>query len=570
MRPSRFYLLIVFIILAGFILISRLFDLQIVKHSFYKDLAASQHETYQILFPERGEIFIKDRFYGQNPSSHLFPLATNKDWAMVYAVPQKINNKEEAVKLLAPLLEIDESVLMQKIGKRMDPYEPLKHKLSSEIAEKIGDLNIEGIVLVSESWRYYPHGSLASHVLGFVGFSKEDEKVGQYGIEGYYDSKLGGESGFVEGEKDARGNLLVIAKHYFQPVEDGADLILTLDPNIQFFVEGKLREVAERLEAEGGTIIVEDPRTGAIKALANWPAFDPNNYSEVEDINIFTNPAVQNLFEPGSIFKPITMAAALDQKLATPQTTYRDEGFVKIGGYTIENSIKRAEGIQTMTQVLEKSLNTGAVFVQQLVGKEKFKDYVEKFGFNKTTGIDLGGEVKGNISNLNNKRDIEYATAAFGQGIAVTPIELIAALGSIANGGKMMRPYIVEKMIYSNGEEKIIEPKAIKQVISQDTAETLVKMMVSVVENGWSNKARIPGYFIAGKTGTAQVPGSGGYSDKTIHTFGGFFPAFEPQFLILIKLDNPKGIPFSSESIVPTFREIAQYIINYYEIPPTR
>jgi len=374
----------------------------------------------------------------------------------------------------------------------------------------------------------------------------------------------------VEGEKDAQGNLLAISKHYFQPVEDGADLILTIDPNIQFFVEGKLKEVAERLEAEGGTIIVEDPKTGAIKALANWPTFDPNNYSEVKDINIFINPAVQSLFEPGSIFKPITMAAALDQKVATPQTTYRDEGFVKIGGYTIENSIKRAEGIQTMTQVLEKSLNTGAIFVQQLVGKEKFKDYVEKFGFNKTTGIDLGGEIKGDISNLNNKRDIEYATAAFGQGIAVTPIELIAALGSIANGGKMMRPYIVEKMIYSNGEEKIIEPKAIKQVISEDTTETLVKMMVSVVENGWSNKARIPGYFIAGKTGTAQVPDSGGYSDKTIHTFGGFFPAFEPQFLILIKLDNPKGIPFSSESIVPTFREIAQYIINYYEIPPTR
>lgn len=571
MRPSRLYLLIFFIILVGLILISRLFILQILQHSLYKDLAASQHETYQILFPKRGEIFIKDRFYGQNSSSQLFPLAINKDWTMVYAIPQKINNTEEAVKLLVPLLEIDESVLRQKIGKRNDPYEPLKHKLSSEVSKKISDLNIEGIVLASESWRYYPHGSLASHILGFVGFS-EDEKLGQYGIEGYYNSKLGGESGFLEGEKDAQGNLLAIAKHYFQPVEDGADLILTIDPNIQFFVEGRLKEVAERWEAEGGTIIVEDPKTGAIKALANWPTFDPNNYSEVENINIFINPAVQNLFEPGSIFKPITMAAALDKKLLTPQTTYQDEGFVKIGGHTIENSVKAPAGIRTMTQVLEQSLNTGAVFVQQLMGKEIFKDYVEKFGFNKTTGIDLGGEVKGNISNLNNKRDIEYATAAFGQGVAVTPIELITALGAIANGGKMMRPYIVEKMIYNNGEEKITEPKAIEQVISEDAAETLTKMMVSVVENGHAKRARIPGYFIAGKTGTAQVPEpeKGGYSDKTIHSFGAFFPAFDPQFIVLIKLNNPQGIQFAESSVVPVFKEIAQYIINYYEIPPTR
>jgi len=571
MRPSRLYLLIFFIILVGFILISRLFDLQILKHNFYKDLAANQHGIYQILFPKRGEIFIKDRFYGRSSSSQLFPLAISKDWAMVYAIPQKINNNEEVVKLLAPLLEIDESVLRQKIGKRNDPYEPLKHKLSSEVSEKISDLNIEGIVLASESWRYYPHGSLASHVLGFVGFS-EDEQLGQYGIEGYYDPKLGGESGFLEGEKDAQGNLLAIAKHYFQPVEDGIDLILTIDPNIQFFVEGKLKEVAERLKAEGGTIIVEDPKTGAIKALANWPTFDPNNYSEEENINIFLNPAVQSLFEPGSIFKPITMAAALDEKLLTPQTTYQDEGFVKIGGYTIANSVKAPAGIRTMTQVLEQSLNTGAIFVQQLMGKEIFKDYVKKFGFNKTTGIDLGGEVKGDISNLNNKRDIEYATAAFGQGIAVTPIELIAALGAIANDGKMMRPYIVEKMIYSNGEEKITEPKTIEQVISEDTAETLTKMMVSVVENGHAKRARIPGYFIAGKTGTAQVPDleKGDYSDKTIHSFGAFFPAFDPQFIVLIKLNNPQGIQFAESSVVPVFKEIAQYIINYYEIPPTR
>lgn len=571
MRNSRFYLLVLIIISVGFILIFRLFTLQILKYDFYNNLAINQRETYQILFPKRGEIFIKDRFYGRNSSSQLFPLAVNRNWPMVYAIPKEIENKDETVKLLALLLEIDEKVLEQRLNKRNDPYEPLKSKLSSEIADKIQDLNIKGINLASESWRYYPHGSLASHVIGFVGFSGE-EKIGQYGVEGYYNKKLGGEYGFLEGEKDTRGRLLAIAKRYFQPAEDGTDLVLTIDPNIQFFVEAKLKEVAERLDAEGGTIIVENPKTGEIEALANWPTFDLNNYSEVKDINIFMNPSVQSVFEPGSIFKPITMAAALDKKVLTPQTTYQDQGLVKIGGYTIENAVKTPQGIQTMTEVLEKSLNTGAVFVQQLMGKKTFKEYMEKFGFNKVTGIDLWGEVRGDISNLNNNRDIEYATAAFGQGIAVTPIELIAALGAIANHGKMMKPYIVEKVIHSDGEEKITEPKIIERVFSFETAETLTKMMVSVVENGWSKKARIPGYWIAGKTGTAQVPNSdkGGYSDKTIHSFGGFFPAFEPKFLILIKVDNPKGIPFASESIVPIFREIAEYIINYYEIPPTR
>ncbi len=567
----RLYLVVFFIILIGFALVFRLFSLQILQHDFYKGLAENQHQIYQILFPKRGEIFIKDRFYGTDSLSQLSPLAVNREWPMAYAVPKKIEDKEETAKLLAPLLEMDEDVLRQKISKRNDPYEPLKHKLSSEIVEKIKELNIEGIEFTTESWRYFPAGSLACHVIGFVGFS-DDRKVGQYGLEGYYNKELEGESGFLEGEKDTNGQLIAVAKRYLRPAEDGTDLILTIDSNIQFFVEKKLLEIVERLDAEGGTIIVEDPRTGAIKALANWPTFDPNKYSEVENINIFLNPAIHDLFEPGSIFKPITMAVALNKKLLTPNTTYEDKGFIKIGGYTIRNSHDKPEGIQTMTQVLEKSLNTGAVFVQQLVGKKVFKDYLEKFRLSKKTGIDLEGEVSGNISNLNNKRDIEYANISFGQGIAITPIELVAALSAIANEGKIMKPHLVEKFVYNNGVEETTKPKVAGQVISSETAETLTKMMVSVVENGFGEKARVPGYFIAAKTGTAQVPDfeTGSYSDKTIHSFGGFFPAFEPEFLILIKLDNPQGIRFAADSVAPVFREIAKHILDYYEIPPSR
>ena len=565
----RLYFWIFLVILVGFVLIFRLFTLQVLKYDFYKGLAISQHQTHQILFPQRGEIFIKDRFYGKDPSSQLFPLAVNRKWSMVYAVPKNIENREEVIEILAPLLELDEEVLRQKIYKRNDPYEPLKRKLSSEVADKIKELDIDGIGLTLENWRYYPADSLASHVIGFVGFV-EDERIGQYGIEGYYNKKLGGETGFLEGEKDTQGRLLAIDKRYLQPAEDGSDLVLTIDPNIQFFIEEILKEAAERLEVEGGTIIVINPQTGAIKALASWPTFNLNEYSKVEDINIFLNPAVHSLFEPGSIFKPITMSIALDKKLITPNTTYEDKGFVKVGGYTISNSDDEPQGIQIMTQVLEKSLNTGAVFLSQIIKKKIFKEYLEKFRLAKKTGIDLEGEVKGDLSNLNTKRDIEYATAAFGQGIAVTPIGLVVALGTIANEGKLMTPYLVEKFIHSNGREELIEPKIAGKVISLETAEELTKMMVSVVENGYGKKAGIPGYFVAGKTGTAQVPERGGYSNKTIHSFGGFFPAFDPQFLILVKLNNPQGIRFAADSVAPIFGEIAKYILNYYEIPPTR
>jgi len=331
MKNFRLYLLVFFIVLASFILVFRLFSLQILQHDFYKELAANQHQIHKILFPERGEIFIKDRFYSTDHPTQLFPLAVNKNWYLAYAVPKKIKDKEKTAEVLAPLLKIEKEILRKKIAKKNDPYEPLKHKLSPEIADKIRRLNIDGIELASEKWRYYPADSLASHLLGFVGFVNDEQK-GQYGIEGYYNEKLAGEPGFLEGEKDTAGRLIAIAQHYLQPARDGADLILTLDPNIQFFVEEKLKETIERLDAESGTIIVTNPKTGAVKALANQPSFNPNNYSKVEDINIFLNPAIQSLFEPGSIFKPITMAIALDKKLLTPDTTYKDNGFVKIGG----------------------------------------------------------------------------------------------------------------------------------------------------------------------------------------------------------------------------------------------
>jgi len=570
MKNWRFYTLIFFICLIFAIVICRLFYLQILKHSFYKAQAINQHDIFQTIQPFRGEIFMRDKYTEGDSRSSLFPIAINKDLWMVYAVPQEIEEKEETVDKLSPLLEIDEGNLKERISKPDDPYEPLANKINEETAQEIKDLGLPGIYLKTEAWRYYPADELACHVMGFVGF-EDDEKIGRYGLEEYYEKELAGKPGFVEAKKDSLGNLISVGERVLQEAEDGADLILTIDPNIQFFVEKKLEETIERFQAVEGTIIVMEIKTGAIRAMANWPVFSSNEYNEVENINLFLNPAIHDLFEPGSIFKPITMAGALDEGVVSPRTTYEDKGRVEISGYTIRNSHDTPEGIQTMVQVLEKSLNTGAVFVQQKLGKDDFKKYVEKFGFADKTGIDLAGEVEGNISNLNKKRDLEYATAAFGQGIAVTSIELINALSAIGNDGILLRPYVVEKIIYQDGKEEITEPKKVRRVISSDTASRLTAMLVSVVENGYGKKAAVPGYSIAGKTGTAQIPDlkTGGYTDETIHSFGGFFPAFDAQYSILIKVDKVKGINFAADSIAPVFSQIAEYILNYYEIPPS-
>jgi len=515
---------------------------------------------------------MRDRYTSGDSRSLFFPAAINKDFYKVFAVPKDIGKKEETVELLSSILGIEEKDLEDKIFKENDPYESLKNKVDEDVAQKIKELGIEGIHLENETWRYFPANQLACHLLGFVQQAEGGEKKGQYGLEEFYEKELAGKTGKALVDKDSKGQLISINKKIVQESEEGADLILTIDPNIQAFIEKKLEETIVWLKAEKGSVIVMEVETGAIKALANWPVFDPNNYGKVKNISIFVNSAVQELFEPGSIFKPITMAAALDKGAITPKTTYTDIGKVEISGYTITNAGDRTWGIQTMTEVIEKSINTGAVFAQQKVGKEAFKDYIEKFGFKEKTGIDLKGEAKGNVSNLDKKQDLEYATASFGQGIAVTAIEMISALAAVANDGILMRPYVVEKIIYKNGDEKITKPQERRRVISSETASRLTAMLVSAVENGYSKKAAVPGYLIAGKTGTSQIPDleKGGYTEETIHTFGEFFPAYDARWAVLIKVDKPKGITYSSDSIAPLAGQIAEYILNYYEIAPSQ
>lgn len=353
----------------------------------------------------------------------------------------------------------------------------------------------------------------------------------------------------------------------------GSDIFLTIDYNIQFQAERLLEKAKEDLDIEGGLITVIEPSSGKIFALANFPNFDPNDYSKADDFQIFQNSAIQRFYEPGSVFKPITMASALNEGKITPQTTYIDKGMLSIGGYNIYNFAKRTYGEKTMTEVLENSINTGAVFAERQLGNELFLDYLTKFGFFDPTGIDLQGEVSSENREFKKGYEVNFATASYGQGIQITPIQLVRAFCAIANGGKLVRPYIVEKV---SKEGKVIETKpelSEHSVISSKTVSQLTAMMVSVIEKGFSQKAKIPHYYIAGKTGTSQVSFSSldidkkGYSDKTWQSFIGFAPAFDARFLILIKLDNPKAST-AEYSAVPIFHELARYIINYLEIPP--
>lgn len=567
-KDTRIQFLYACVFLMGGIVIVRLFDLQILNHSFYTALASGQHEIYKELFPERGKIFIKD--YSSNT---LYPLATNQNLFLVYAEPKNIKDPVDAAHKLSEILELEEDEIKAKLEKPNDPYEPLKHKVSEEVVQKIKNLNIFGIKFTTETFRYYPEKNIGSHVVGFVGFDENGKQSGRYGIEGYFEKELAGNPGYLESEKDVAGRWIPVAGKKIRKAENGSDLILTIDRNIQFVACDKLNRAVLKHGADGGSVIILDPKTGAILAMCSYPDFDPNEYAKVENIQIFNNPAIFNQYEPGSIFKTITMAAALDLGKVTPTTTYVDEGSVKIGSYTIRNSDLKAHGIQTMTQVLDESLNTGAVFVVQKIGSEAFRKYVEDFGFGVLTGIELDTENPGDIRSLSKKGEIYAATASFGQGISVTPLQIVTAYAAIANGGKLVRPYIVDEIIKSNGEKIKTQPQILKQVISGRTATLLGGMLVSVTERGHGKKAAVPGYFVAGKTGTAQVPkkdGSGYEPDITIGSFVGFAPVEDPKFVMLVKIDHPRDVMWAESSAAPLFGEIAKYVLNYLKVPPSR
>lgn len=560
---ARIKLILLFFFFALFALAARLFVLQITNHRAYVKAAAGQHQTVQAMDPERGGI------YGQDRSGALTPLALNKVYKNLIASPKLIANPDEAAGLVAEFFGADRELMRRKLGNPKDGYEILVKRVEPDRAEEFMKKGIVGLSFEEERRRIYPHGARAAHVVGFVS-KQSDEEVGRYGIERFADIDLRGERGVLDGAKDSGGFLIALGRRILHPQKNGSDVVLTIDDNIQTKSEEVLRAAKEKWSAESGGVLVLEPATGRILAMAGDPSFNPNEFGKEEDLSIFLNPLTESVYELGSVLKPLTMAGALDASVITPTSTYTDTGEVQIGGYRIKNFDGNAYGVQTMAQVLERSLNTGMVFVSRVLGHERQKDILRRFGLGVPANVDVPGEVTGSITNLNAGRDIDFATASFGQGISVTPLQLALAIGAIANEGKLMRPYIIDRVVDDAGNEDKKTSQVVREVIQKETAETLTKMLVSVVQNGFENHAGVKGYFVAGKTGTAQIPNPAGrgYSDEVRHTFVGYAPAFHPKFLVLLQLNKPKGNRFAANTLTPAFHDLAEYMLNYYQIPP--
>lgn len=548
------------IFIAGFLLLAfagiltRLIFLQIIKYQYYSALAKGQQEIFEDTIGERGEIFIRDK-------NKNVLVATNKEVYLCYAIPNLITDKKLTANLLSKILNLEPEIIFQKLNQNKN-FVILKKQLTSKGVEKLAKHSFKGVYFKKIKIRYYPHKNLASKILGFV----DAEGRGRYGIEGYFDNLLAGRESLVKKKFTIFGSLKQINNL------KGADIILSIDKNLQKKAQELLKYAEKKFNIDGGQIIVVDPNTGKILALADLPLYDPNSFQKYP-LATFKNNAIQSLYEPGSTFKPITMVSAINEGKINATTTYVDKGFVKIGGYTIYNFERKSWGKRTMTEVLEKSINTGAIYAETLLGDKSFLEYLEKFGIFEKTGVELEGEIFSKNRELKKGYKINFKTAAFGQGIELTPLILLKAFTAIANGGNLMKLSVVEE-IRRGGQITKIEPEIIrKNVISKEASKEITKMLVSVVENGFGKGARVPGYYIAGKTGTSQIPYSSlgipkkGYSDYTWQSFIGYFPAFDPQFLILVKLDNSKTTSAQYSAGI-LFREMAKFIIDYYNIPP--
>jgi len=560
MRNWRINLILLFIFVFAAALIRQLVFLQVRDYGFYKALALGQQNVSEEIAALRGEIFFND---GKTK------LATNYVSKDLHVNPVKLLTNEAHIENLALILNLDKDSLIKALNEKTSDI-ALKANLTQKEEDEVKKLKIDGAYILEQAKRLYPQKTLASDVVGYVG----GEGNGQYGLEEHYDQELSGKMGFFGSGNDSGGKMLFFGFDKYLEPQNGENLVLTLDYNIQFYAEKLLKEAKEQLKFTQGSIIVIDPNSGAVKALADYPGYDPNEYSSYKDLGVFKNSIIQEIFEPGSVMKPFTMASAINEGKITPETTYIDTGQLKVSGYTIANFANRVYGQRTMTQVLENSINTGAAFAENELGDPFFLKYLKNFGFFKKTGIDLSGEVYSENKTINEGSHLNYVTASFGQGIAITPIQLACAFSMIANGGKVITPYVVEKEI---NIDRIIETNAKltsgNQIISDTTTSDLRKMLASVIENGFSKKAKIPGYYIAGKSGTAQIPWTSlgvkkaGYSDQTIQSFIGFAPAFNPKFLILVKLDNPETST-AEYSAMPIFRELTKYIIDYWQVPP--
>jgi len=573
MSNIRLYVLAAAFLLPVLIIFGRLVTVQVLKHSFYAEKASAQQSRQFEIPAKRGELYVED-------NGELYPVALNNSLKYVYADPQLIEDPDKASTELAPILDLGQASLEKSLtftGKNR--YVELKQAVDKETAKKIAELRLRGVVLRDRDYRSYPEGALFGHLTGYV----NNDGKGQYGLEEYLNADLSGRNGMLKAITDSQGVPLSTQDNVIEEPRNGTSYVLTVDRYIQGIAEKALKTAISDNKAASGSIIVMDPHTGAIKAMVNTPDYDPNHYTQVKPDNYasFLNSAITSQFEPGSGFKPLTMSIGIENKKVDQHTGFNDTGEVVIGEYTIHNADKKKFGQVDMALVIKNSINTGMVYILKLMGgnpneitragKEMLYAGIQKFGFGQKTGVELAGEAAGRVKDPK-AADIDYANMTFGQGIATTSLQMVTAMSSIANGGVKVEPHILAKKVLANGElETVHKNFANDRVMSKETADTVANMMIGVVEGGSGYLTRMPGYKIAGKTGTAQVPkanGQGYEENKNIGSFIGFAPVGDPKFIMLVRVDYPQTNTYAERSAVPAFAEVAKQLFSYYQVPP--
>jgi len=559
-------IIVAFAIVAVFLLL-RLYIVQVVNAESYRNRAENQYVSPALSGEDRGDIFFTTKDGRESYA------ATMDSGFRVAIKPDRIEDADELFTLLSGILEIDKERFFASAAKKDDPYEEVAFRVDKDTANAIAKLNREEIVLASERWRIYPADSQAAHVLGFVGF-EGNARRGQYGLERQWESTLALDESslYVNFFAEIFANIRSFAANG-SPNGQG-DLVTSIEPSVQQKLESVLAGVESDYSGKQIGGIVMDPQTGAIIAMAVRPTFNPNTFNEEKGTSVFANSLVESVFEMGSIMKPLTVAAGLDSGAITPETTYRDLGSVEKSGQRISNFDGKARGRVNMQEVLNQSLNTGAVFIVDEMGKEAFARYVKAFGLGERTQVDLPNEAKGLIQALDSGIDLDYASASFGQGIATTPIAMTRALAALANGGELVNPHVVEKVRYQSGLVNEPWQRQSRRVISPETSETITRMLVRVYDEallgGVLKKDR---HSLAAKTGTAQIArqdGDGYYDDRIFHSFFGYFPAYDARFIIFLYVLEPQGVSYASQTLSRPFDDLAQFIINTYDIPPDR
>lgn len=547
------------------VLLVRLYVVQIQRGDAYRAEGENQYVYTVNELYNRGSIFFTTK------DNEKVSAATVKMGYMLAIDPQKITDIEQTYTLLSRIIPIDRDVFFERAGRTDKTYQEIEKQVESTSADSIEALHLPGVKLYRNQWRYYPGKTLAARTVGFIGYD-EDTLVGKYGLERYYEDVLA--------RKNTTLNVNFFAEIFsnlgdlvFQS-EDSTegDIVTTIEPTVARSLDKILADTQEKWQSTltGGIII--NPKNGEIIALNVFPSYDLNDRSGVS-IEDFRNPLIENIYEMGSIIKPLTIAAGLDAGVIAPYSTYYDAGSITLSDYTISNYDGKGRGTVDMQVVLNQSLNTGVAHVASLLGRDRFRKYFYGLKLGSETGIDLPSEGRGLIKNLEENRDLEFANASFGQGIALTPIATVRALSTLANGGVLITPHLVKRVEHNDGKVREVGYPDGDRVFSEETSETITRMLVNVVDTALKGgKAKNEYYTIAAKTGTAQIadPTGGYYEDKYLHSFFGYFPAYDPQFLIFLYTVEPKGVKYASETLTDPFIDLSQFLINYYTLSPDR